>query len=1245
MENLPVISSAARNLDAVHGRLDPGQSVSETVRVTICPRPFSDVRVDRYFAHGVTIQDIMDDFRLPAGCTAGVCINGVPVPKRYWDRCRANAGTHVTINVVPMGGDGKNPFAIILMLAFAALSFYLPVLLPSLQGIALGLARAAIGLVGNLITNAIAPPPQQKLSQPAGIPSPTYSITGIRNQFNHWGVIPRVYGTHKAYPPFGAPSYTELVGEDQFLRSLFIIGYGPLEITDIKIGQTPIDSFNDVEYVVRPGTDEDPPLSLMTNTIIEDALNIDISAEGPEQGSGSGSYGPGEWVERTTATNTKEIMIDLAWPNGLFSVHTEKKKPRRVEVEWQYRAAGSEDAWINAPGVTVERNTVKTIRRGARVVVSSGQYDVRIRVKLSSTPGKDSTKGVMDRTFLTAFKSVRDFDPLNVGFPVATIEMRIRANEQLNNIVDELNCVVTSVLPDWDAIGEVWTDLATSNPASVFRSVLQGLANKRPQPDARIDLDALQDWHEYCDTEGFTFNGVLDTQGTVFEVLRNVASTGRAGLAMRDNKFSVVIDRPQSTYVQRITPRNSWGFSSDKTFITRPHAIKARFVNANENWQQDERIIYDDGFNAGNATDFESIDLPYITDPDLIWRHGRFHLAQNRLRPELYSIFIDVENIVMTRGDRVEVAHDVLLIGLAQGRVKSLARDGNNDVASITLDQACPMEAEKSYGVRLWFVDGTRNVQSVVTEAGDQYELTFTTPIDEALVPADDDLLDALVLFGEADTEAAPMIVHSIVPAQDMTAQIFLQDAGDTIHDADTGEIPAFITHITQPPPLNKPVPTPVVQQITSDESALLQLVGGNLQTRVIIYLNPPGGFNLDAMKLQVRYRRSANAGGDTEDASVWEYLPDLPGGTDVVIIDDVEDAHLYDLNLRYVAIAGAYPGAASDWYEENDYLVIGKSTPPADVTGFSASHNGAVAICQWNENDEIDLQGYIVRYMDYALEFDFENAISLSETLKGTEITTGLVPPGEWNVGIKAVDVAGNLSVNANVKYLNVQNASGVDVVVEREESPRWEGTLTNCIRHWSGVIVPESEDTDALADDIFDEAVVRPADAWYEGAEFDIEFDDNVRTYAISEAALLPDGSGIPQPKLELDYKLDGDEYDGFEDWSISFVTARYLKHRVHLDPSVGVMLLRKFKPVIDVQQRRETETGLSVADTGEAITFNQEYHNIPHVLVSVDSDTALIPTYSSLTTTGFTAHVFDTSGTEVGITDAFNYTAKGN
>ncbi|MBD4185358.1 hypothetical protein GUH45_17240, partial [Xanthomonas citri pv. citri] len=59
--------------------------------------------------------------------------------------------------------------------------------------------------------------------------------------------------TVRMTPPYGAEPYTEVQGDDQYLRLLFVWGYGPLDISDIKIGETDISEYDGVEIETRQG--------------------------------------------------------------------------------------------------------------------------------------------------------------------------------------------------------------------------------------------------------------------------------------------------------------------------------------------------------------------------------------------------------------------------------------------------------------------------------------------------------------------------------------------------------------------------------------------------------------------------------------------------------------------------------------------------------------------------------------------------------------------------------------------------------------------------------------------------------------------------------------------------------------------------------------------------------------------------------------------------------------------------------
>ncbi len=1207
----------------------------DKIKVTFCPVPLRDARVTRLIeADDKTIRDVLDACLLKPSASISVCVDGEPVGKSMLDKYYVKPGQHITARVVPQGGGGrgkKNPFATILTIALSVAAFKAAPFLAGKLGIASGIVKAGLGIVSRLIVSAIAPPPKQQLSQVSGQQntSRTYSITGIRNSINKFGPVPVVLGQHKIYPPFGAPTFTERAGNNQFLRALFVVGYGELEINDIKIGNTPIDNFTEVEYIVRKGRDDDPPLSIFTDTVDEQSLTVDLAPKPPNGASGLSPSGAGTWATRTSEPDCKEISIDIVWPGGLSGSNPDGETGRRVTVQWQYRPVGSGDSgWITAPWIVAQGAGFDRVSRSSLVKVPLGQYDVRVRFfnAFNLINSKDPVLNIIQKTIWTVLRSVKDVEPIRFPHPLATIELRIRASEQLNGIVDQLNCIAGSVVDDWDKTSQTWVKRFSNNPASLYRYVLQGDANKNAQPDTLVDLPKLEYWHEYNELNNFSFNGVIDFRTTIDEQLKDVAAGGRASRTWIDNQIGVAIDEPQTVPVQRITPKNSWGFSSEKIFPEDVHALKIRFVNAEEDYQQDQRIVYDDGYNESNASKFEGMEMPNYTNPELVWRHGRFHLATSKLRPETYSLFMDPEHLIATRGDMVEVAHDVLLVGLSQGRVKQVIRNNNNDIVSIVCDEIFTFEEGKNYGVRVWFLDATRTIEAVNNTNDSTSKLNFSNPIVQSLVPNDQLWIDGIVMFGEAGLESFNAVVQSVKPTQDYNAQVFLQDASPEIHNADSGEIPEFKTNITQGPVLNNTINPPVILDLISDETVMLQLTGGNFQPRIIAYIAPPTGLNLDLLRLQARYRLSGSLLSD-EEPGEWKYLIDILGSSDSIIFSDVADNKRYDLSFRYVSVGSPFPGLTSDWTEENNYLVVGKFSLPPDVLTFLRQDDKLI----WSyPNPPIDLAGFEIR-MNFGNSSNWDTAIKLhADVIKTSSFLFDTSGVYTRTYLIKAVDIAGLYSETAATLTINLGDPIFKNLVFETDHrSLGWTGDITN------GFV--DAGDLKANSDSNFWSE--DPNELFWSEDPDDMFWDDTYLTLTY-ETEFQPEQDKIENASLLLEYDIDGDFYIEYKEvqsalfwsedpdelfwsedpnelfWSdkgdwvpwpgvLRPINNTYYFFRVVVLPGTQQGAIKQFKIKIDVDDITESLNDIVISAAGTRLPITKAYRSIKNIQITRQDD----------------------------------------
>jgi len=1124
----------------------------DNLTVAMVVHPFAVERIHQAYPAGQTlaciIQTLQPDPVLAS--YAHVYIDGHYILPQHWARVKPQAGTIVSIRMVPRGGDGgKNPLRTVLSLALIAASPMIAgavagalggVASAGFMGITVGrIVTAGVNLLGRLALNALAPPGKPRFG--TGLKeSPTLFLQGARNQAYPFARVPRVLGRHRFVPPLGAQPYTETVGNDQYIRMLFVWGYGPLHITDIKIGETPIGEFDGVDIETRQGFADDAPITLYSNSVMQNDMEVTLRE--------SDSY-----TLRTTDFDADEISVDITLPRGLVRfAGNGSKQTTTVQLEVQYSPAG-EDDWsagafsfksiagaslalpappaayrtasgispviridrifqdpasgalkcisgatvrtaldtqepevpqapagfiplarilrrsgdsaviaggditderdsttiakyfetsddftvtaslsanginiasggLSYPGLVLSAKQSSALRHSVSFKVPRGRYDVRVRrITLDSTD--DNT---FDEAVWTALRSTRYSYPVNMT-GLALTALRIKATDQLNGIVERLNGIVHSILPDWD--GENWVPQVTSNPAALFRHVLQGNGNARPLSDARLDLARLQEWHGHCATAQREFNAVIDYDVSVREVLQDIAAAGRASPTLLDGKWAVVEDQIQSVPVQHFTPYNTFGFQGRKSFDDMPEALRVRFINRDKGWLQDERLVFRDGFDATTATQYETLTFTGITSADEAWRHGRYHLASAQLRPETFSFYCDIEHIVCTRGDLIRFTHDVPMFGLAASRIATLILDENipAQIIGVTLESTVTMQAEQNYAVRFRTQDGTSVVVALETQEGSTTELVFSTPQPISCGIATGNL----ALFGEAGQESACLIVKSIEPQNDLNARLTCVDAAPAVYAADTGVVPPYHSQMSIPQALQRP-PAPQLAGIQSGSNALIRHADGSVTSRILINLQPPAFAGLVELQAHIR----------AKDESVFKPADVLTQNATHISLTNVTEGDIYDIRLRYRTDGSILSPALTI----ADYTVAGTTEPPPVVENFYMNILEATAYLSWQRVSDIDLSHYTLRFSPDTEDVEWHSATDVITVIPAAT-TTVAVPARAGTYLIKAVDNGGRLSAEDARIVTNITGLSHYDALWQAEESPVFAGVTSHTV------------------------------------------------------------------------------------------------------------------------------------------------------------------------------------------------------
>jgi hypothetical protein len=884
--------------------LDTGAS---EIRVVAAPHPLKFDTIEALFPAGLTVAEIIGRDDLPAL----VWVDGELIECEQWHEVIPQR--HCLIKRVPADRNALR------MLAFLALAVFAPgigtwlsgsVFLATSAGV-VGLsvagATALVGLAGSLLINALIPPALPNIGGTGGVQS-LATITGQSNQVAPWAIIPKVYGSPVYFPPIpmtGLP-FTELVGQDQYIRILLVLGYGPLSIggvtvgagsplltqataltgNPIKLGGTTINQFNNVEYQI--GTPSQ--VTLFTSSIVEQAVNIPINRTGADPTSRFVTIADGNSLIQTTDFDTDEISLDVA-SNALFTVSDGgNTKTAGVNFKVETSPVGA-NTWTQRATFSVNSSERKPIRRGIRFVMpAKGRYDVRLtRVSSYYNQKQDWFNDFVWTTLRSIKRNVRPFDVPNT----VVMALRIKATDQLGGRIDRLSVQASGLIPVWN--GSAWVTQATRAPAWIYADILSGNGTRSAQPKSKIDTTALSSWATFTEVQGLYFDAVIDAEGTVFDRAKEVAAMGLASWHVTDDaKFSVIRDVVAAPRMV-ITPRNSSGFSANYAFNKLPHALRVQFVDP-DRWEPTERIVYDDGYTASNATRYEQLQTVGVTNPDHAWKFGRYHLAQLRLRPETYSWSQDVQHLAYQRGDTVEIQNDVILVGLKAGRIKSITLSGSS-VSGATVDETLDMVSGTNYAFKIQRKDGSVFTAAISTATGGVTSVTFSPAIaqynygsgNEAGVQVGDHFA-----FGVAGAETLRAKVTRIEPTGDFKANVVAVPAAENIFNAWTGTIPAFDPVLTKPVDVDLlPPDTPVITDISSESPPSPT---GAPALRMVVAFSMPAG--LVGVTVEARSRIVDND-GPVEFVTDWAIYGSADSQLGVLFIDEVEEGLTYQVQIR----------------------------------------------------------------------------------------------------------------------------------------------------------------------------------------------------------------------------------------------------------------------------------------------------------------------------------------------------------
>ncbi len=968
---------------------------------------------------GETLISYVERLRVPtvAG-TPVIRVNGVQIDNDRAFSYRLGPRDIVEVHAVVRGD--LNIGSIIAIVAFAFAAFYVgPVVAGAIEGTKIGgftigakFAQAITTVGGLLIAGAFAPSVPQPSNRRQQEQEPIYSLSAARNQTRLWEPFMLVLGEHRVQPDNAAAPVTYFEGDKQYLQQVFHYGVGNVAISDTRIGTIGIDQYDDVE------TEQSHAVTGALQSYSGDVAII-TGAELTHDNA----------VERTTPDNVDEIAVDLT--GILFDLTKKGVRTASIEVTVDTRLVGM-DNWQRLDTINISNDNTKPVRKTYRYRLdAAGEYDVAV-TKL--TEDHDSA-GSFGQTNTFEWVQLKAYQPDTADYVGQVREaVVIRATGQLSGQINTWSSLCRQMIPYYDSDNEAWVKAPESwdnrmrNPAAIFRAYARGF--RRPDnvlaggiglPDEMIGN--LNDWAEFCqDNElhcdyvvrGHSHAGVLDV----------IARCGRAAWGWPAGRLSVSYDAPHKPSAMLVSPANIIAGSHTLEWAG-GHALAeqvvARYIDPENHWEHSTIRVPNVATATGAIANQANVELVGVTTRKQAEKEANLQWSANQLLRRGQSWQMGMEALLLSRGDVVAMAIPRID---AAGRIKSWDSEDNVVGLPATVDFRGRAEAY----LTLFYPNGAVKVFKA-RPGSDAAKVILITP---AVSATDGDTADVGI---SDDWQTDDIHFHFGLGGRHRQVKItgvqWTQERQATLTGIDY--LPEYYEAENNPAVVAQARRRFEAPIITGTSVTQLWRYRNGVYERVLSLAFDVSGDYFSAAVFvgdpheQVTYIENSTRAS-------WTVPAQETGRYPVIIIPGargVNTGHAWRQNITL---------------RDNDIV-------PDDVFGLMITQDpGGLTSISWREVDDGDVAGYQIR-LAIGLDGVWESMTPLHQGLiTASPHETFHLPPGTYTAGVKAVNRAGNESLNAVYKTVNLNvNAPGQAIYFANEHLQRWPGFIGNLVRSGS--------------------------------------------------------------------------------------------------------------------------------------------------------------------------------------------------
>ena len=361
----------------------------------------------------------------------------------------------------------------------------------------------------------------------------------------------------------------------------------------------------------------------------------------------------------------------------------------------------------------------------------------------------------------------------------------------------------------------------------------------------------------------------------------------------------------------------------------------------------------------------------------------------------------------------------------------------------------------------------------------------------------------------------------------------------------------------------------------------------------------------------------------------------------------NVIDGLIYNVRVKAFNTLGS-----SSTYTSATRTIIGGTALPSDVEDFACNIVGQDAHLSWQQIPDLDLAYYQIRYSTQTSGASWINSVSLVEKV-ARPATSVTVPARVGSYLIKAVDKAGNLSVNESIIATNLLSIGNFNAITTQTESPTFAGTKTNLTLSGGEIRI-----TSLASEGVY--LFSAPINL---GAVFTSRVTASITQYAENVTDLFDSGRGFTlfddatgsfdgdaptftNAHLEIATSDDNITYTSFRNFVIGDYTARYYKFRLRLTSLDGVStpVITALSVTVDMPDRIFSGNDITSGTGTYSVTFTLPFYSANYA-VGITAQGMATGDYFLLTsksTTGFNVAFKNSSGT--GISKSFDYICKG-